>query len=405
MAITALRLRNFRSFRDAELRLRPFLLLVGRNAAGKSNLANGFLFLRDIARAGLANAISLQGGIGYLQNAGIGCGRELAISVDLTLPIEMAASALPDGRRLVIASGCCTYSFALACDGPATVLEDRFAMRFEVTAPGNGVDPLPGSVEIVHEGDSLRYAFDLPHGIDEAVLLPPVLREARLARGSLMLESPTLYPMGLVRRSLALISCYEFGPHLTSRLDLRTGAAELAEDGSNAAIVLARVLEDADRRRQFLAMVGDLLPFVEDVVVGDGPGGAPEIRVAETYAPGVYLPAEALSGGTVELFALLIALFFSPRSLAIFEEPVARLHPLAANRMVGLMRDAARTQPLIVSTHHPAILRGATVEEVCLVSRDEDGFSVLSRPAERADVQAFLEEEVGLDDLFLAGLL
>jgi predicted ATPase len=91
MAITALTLRNFRSFREAGLRLRPFLLLVGRNAAGKSNLIQGFLFLRDIARSGLANAISLQGGLPYLQNAGLACGRDLAVEVELTLPVEMAA--------------------------------------------------------------------------------------------------------------------------------------------------------------------------------------------------------------------------------------------------------------------------------------------------------------------------
>lgn len=403
MAITALVLRNFRSFREAELRLRPFVLLVGRNAAGKSNLIHGFLFLRDIARSGLANAISLQGGLAYLQNAGLACGRDLEVEVELTLPVEMSALALPDGRHLEIAPGACTYAFALGCNEQAEVREDRFVMRFSVTAPG--AEPAPGSVEIVHEGDRLRYVFDLPPGVDEPAFLPPVLREARLGPNSLMLESPTLYPMGLVRRALALISCYEFGPRLPGRLNLRTGAAELAEDGSNAAIALGRVLAHPDSRRQFLALLRDLLPFIEDVVVGDGPGGAPEIRVAEVYAPGRYLPAEALSSGTVELFALLVALFFSPRELAIFEEPVARLHPLVVGRLVGLMREASAVQPLLVSTQHPAVLRHSPVEAVCLVSRDEDGFSVLSRPADRADVRTFLEEEVGLDELFLADLL
>lgn len=403
MAITALTLRNFRSFREAELRLQPFLLLVGRNAAGKSNLIHGFLFLRDIARTGLANAISLQGGLAYLQNAGLACGRDLEFEVELTLPVKMSALALPDGKKVEIAPGTCTYAFALGCDDRAKVREDRFVMRFSTTAPG--CEPVPGSVELVHEGDRLRYVFDLPPGIDETVFLPPVLREARLGPDALMLESPTLYPMGLVRRALGLISCYEFGPRLTRRLDLRTGRAELAEDGSNAAIALGRVLAHPDSRRQFLTLLRDLLPFIEDVVVGDGPGGAPEIRVAEVYAPGRYLPAEALSSGTVELFALLVALFFSPRELAIFEEPAARLHPLVAGRLVGLMREASFFQPLIVSTQHPAVLRNTPIDAVCLVSRDTDGYSVLSRPADRADVQAFLQEQVGLDELFLADLL
>jgi hypothetical protein len=212
MAITALALRNFRSFRSAELRLRPFLLLVGRNAAGKSNLVQGFLFLRDIARSGLANAISLQGGIAYLQNAGLACGRDLAIEVELTLPMEMATVALPDGRRMEITPGPCTYAFGLGCGDRAEVREDRFAMHFSAACEGE--TPVPGRFEIVHEGDRLRYAFDLPAGLDEAVFLPPVLREARFGPGALMLESPTLYPMGLVRRALVLVSCYEFGPRM-----------------------------------------------------------------------------------------------------------------------------------------------------------------------------------------------
>lgn len=403
MAITALTLRNFRSFREAELRLRPFLLLVGRNAAGKSNLIHGFLFLRDIARSGLENAISLQGGLAYLQNAALTCGRDLGVEIELTLPIRMPPLPLPDGRRAEIVPGPCTYAFALGCSERAEVHADRFAMRFSVAVEGE--DPAPGSMELVHEGGRLRYALDLPLGLDEATFLPPALREARFSPNALMLESPTLYPMGLVRRALALISCYEFGPRLTRRLELRTGAAELAEDGSNAAIALGRVLAHPHEREQFLTLARDLLPFIEDILVGDGPGGAPEIRVAETYAPGRYLPAETLSSGTVELFALLVALFFSPRELAIFEEPAARLHPFAVGRLVGLMREASKVQPLVVSTQHPAVLRHAPVEDVCLVSRDADGFSVLSRPADRTDVQAFLEEKVGLDDLFLAGIL
>ncbi|NLX50083.1 MAG: AAA family ATPase [Methanospirillum sp.] len=403
MVIHSLVLRNFRSFRDTELRLRPFVLLIGRNAAGKSNLIHGFTFLRDIARSGLANSISRQGGLTYLQNAALACGRNLEVEVELTLPTVESELALPDGRQLGIRPGVCTYSFALACNERPEVRKDRFLMNFTVTAPDGG--PVSGSVELVHVGDRVQYVFDLPMGLDPSVFMPPVLREARLRPDTLMLESPTIYPMGLVRRALALVSCYEFGPSLPSRLELRTGAAELAEDGSNTAIALGRVLSQPETRSQFLGILRDLLPFIEDVVVGDRTGRAPEIMVSEIYAPGRYLPADALSSGTIELLALIVALFFSPRELAIFEEPVARLHPLVVGRLVGLMEEASKEQPLLVSTQHPAVLRHVPVEAVCLVSRDTDGFSVITRPAESPDVRTFLEEEVGLDELFLTDLL
>ena len=403
MVITALFLENFRSFRRAELRLRPFTLLIGRNAAGKTNLIQGFLFLRDIARSGLTNAVSLQGGLPFLQNTGIACGRDLAVRVEFTLPTGESLRALPDGRTLTLTPGVCTYSFSLGCGDRIEVRSDRFVMLFTLTQPDGRT--LPGSMEIVNRDGAVRFAFELPPGVDEETVLPRALREGASASCTLLLESPTLYPMGLVRRALALISCYEFGPRLSGRLDLRMGAAELAEDGSNAAIALGRVLADPDSRRQFLVLVRDLLPFIEDVVIGDGPGGAPEIRVAEVYAPGRYLPAQALSSGTIELFALIIALFFSPRELALFEEPAARLHPGVIERLAGLMMEAAERQPALVSTQHPGLLRHTPVDAVCLVSRDASGFSVLSRPADKPEVRAFLEEQVGLDDLFLADLL
>ncbi|HOT95295.1 MAG TPA: AAA family ATPase [Methanoregulaceae archaeon] len=401
--ITSLSLENFRSFQRVEFHLRPFVVLVGRNAAGKTNLLQGFIFLRDIARSGLANAISLQGGLPFVQNAELACGRELKVAVELTLPTGESPRMLADGRTVFFSPGPCRYSFSIGCGDQPEILSDRFFMQFTVGSTGD--EGLPGWMEIVHEGGAIRYRCESPEGIQEEAILPPPLREEGSTSGTLLLESPTLYPMGLVRRGLAKISCYEFGPRLPGRLDFRTGAAELAEDGSNAAIALGRVLAHPDSRRQFLRLVHDLLPFVEDVRVGDGPGGTPAIRVSEIYAPGRYFPAEVLSSGTVELFALLTALFFSPRELAIFEEPAARLHPALVERLVQLMREASVRQPIIVSTQHPALLRHAPPESVYLVSRDERGFSTLSRPVDRPEVQTFLEEEVGLDDLFLTDLL
>lgn len=60
--IERLRLRNFRSFKDVDIELRPLNIVVGANASGKTNLVQAFRFLRDLAQHGLENAVSLQGG-------------------------------------------------------------------------------------------------------------------------------------------------------------------------------------------------------------------------------------------------------------------------------------------------------------------------------------------------------
>ncbi len=47
---TSLRLERFKSFKDAELKLGPFNVLIGANASGKSNIRDAFRFLHGIGR-------------------------------------------------------------------------------------------------------------------------------------------------------------------------------------------------------------------------------------------------------------------------------------------------------------------------------------------------------------------
>ena len=47
---TSLRLKQFKSFKDTELKLGPFTVLIGANAAGKSNIRDAFRFLHGIGR-------------------------------------------------------------------------------------------------------------------------------------------------------------------------------------------------------------------------------------------------------------------------------------------------------------------------------------------------------------------
>ena len=48
--ITSLRLQNFKNFRDENLRVGPFTVIVGSNASGKSNIRDAFRVLHGIGR-------------------------------------------------------------------------------------------------------------------------------------------------------------------------------------------------------------------------------------------------------------------------------------------------------------------------------------------------------------------
>jgi recombinational DNA repair ATPase RecF len=63
MHIEYLRLKNFRAFKDVELRDVPrFAVLVGANGTGKSTLFSVFGFLRDAMTTNVSTALARLGG-------------------------------------------------------------------------------------------------------------------------------------------------------------------------------------------------------------------------------------------------------------------------------------------------------------------------------------------------------
>jgi predicted ATPase len=93
--VQQLRLRNFRSFKDATIELRPLNILVGANASGKTNLVHAFRFLRDLARSGLENAVALQGGAEYLTNLQ---SRERELTIELAMAPRITLVRSSKGR-------------------------------------------------------------------------------------------------------------------------------------------------------------------------------------------------------------------------------------------------------------------------------------------------------------------
>ena len=81
------------------------------------------------------------------------------------------------------------------------------------------------------------------------------------------------------------------------------------------------------------------------------------------------------------------------------------MHPKLMARVVEMMKEVSRHKQIIITTHHPEMVRYAGVENLLLVSRDKDGFSQISRPADKEMVKRFLENDIGIDELYVDDLL
>jgi predicted ATPase len=369
MAITKVKVSNFKSFDELAVELRPLNIVVGGNASGKSNFLEIFRFLRDLGAYGLENAISLQGGMEYLTNLRIGAARPLILEWTYDDEEYFSGDNLPDDARDLAHVGSATY---------------RLVLGFASAAPG---------FQILEESltpSSAAGSEEIPRpGIATADGPPPPGRDRLHRFPSLPFE----------------LAIFDFEPKLARRTIPVSGKADLEPDGSNLAIVLRKVLRAPGKRETFVRLLKDLLPFVDDLKVDRFADESLRIALKERFAPGSYLPASLLSEGTIHLAAIVLALYFERAAVTLFEEPESHLHPHLISRLVGLFRDAARQKQILVTTHSPELVKHADLSDLLLVHRDERGFSRLSRPAESAELQVFLAHDLGVDELYVQDLL
>ena len=115
MPIKRIHIENFKSFSSLDVELSRFNVVIGSNAAGKSNFISAFRFLRDIARHGVINAIAMQGGADYIRNTIIGPERDLVVKVTYEPdPREGAVDRTGRGGSVLEIRSCeSSYEFSL----------------------------------------------------------------------------------------------------------------------------------------------------------------------------------------------------------------------------------------------------------------------------------------------------
>lgn len=419
MPIKRICVSNFKSFATLDIELPRFSVIIGSNAAGKSNFISIFRFLRDISRHGLANAIALQGGVEYLRNAKIGASRDLEVLVvyepDQGLEIldQHPAGSIIHGIKTCESR----YEFAIrfgSPDGNYEIVKDRMVIGCELSAcerqdQGFVEKELvgKGTIEITNVRGDISFSVEVPPGcpLKKDEIIPLFFRKKHLPEKTLLLETPYAYPLPTVEKFFDRIAIYDIDPKLPKRGVLITGKKELDEDGGNLALAVKNIIDDPKKSRKFTNLLKDTLPFIEDFSVEKFMDMSLVMTLRERYAKSLNLPASSLSDGTIMIFALIIALYFEDRPFIIIEEPVGHIHPFLVERIMAMMQESSKRNQVMITTHSTEVVRHAVLEDILLISRDSEGFSIASRPADKEEVRMFLENEIGIDELYVKNLL
>ena len=238
--------------------------------------------------------------------------------------------------------------------------------------------------------------------IEKDDIFPPFLRQKRLEPKSLIFENGLFFFMPPIFKSTSI---YDFDPKLPKKATSLIGKLELEEDGGNLAIVLKNIMEDDENTRKFSNLMKYLLPFVDSLDVKKHADRSLIFRLSEIYNKKQYIPAFFISDGTINITALIIGLYFEKKSLTIIEEPERNIHPHLIFKVAEMMKDASEKKQIIVTTHNPEMIKHIDLKNILLVSRDKDGFSIISKPHEKESVKIFLQNELGIEELYVQNLL
>ncbi len=265
-----------------------------------------------------------------------------------------------------------------------------------------------GTLTLSRIDGSVAHCVCPPEGLElkDQDLFPQYFQKRQIPQKWLIMNLPIsvpgIPPIEWIFRGMKV---YDFDPRLLKRAVPIMGKTELEKDGSNLAIVIKNILEDPKKKTEFFSLIREMVPFVDEIAVEKFMDMSLFLKLKEIYSRNKFLPASMVSDGTINILALIIALYFENRPVTIIEEPERNIHPFLISKLVEMLKEAASSKQVIVTTHNPEMVKQVDIEDILLISRDTEGFSQLSRPFTRKEIRTFLEHEIGIEDLFIQNLL
>ncbi|MGE0480307.1 MAG: AAA family ATPase [Phycisphaerae bacterium] len=406
--LTRIEIDGFKSFRDFEVELLPFQVILGANSAGKSNFFDALQFLSRLADSDLATAMrGMRGEPEELFSHGPGgVASRMQFGLDLLLDLSVRD---PWGVDKQLTNTRVRYELTLArrdvggierlfvtneTAKPILKRADRWVS--DAAVPKTFRDSYVRRtqrgpfLETTTEDD--RPVFSISQDGHQGRKRPAHAAESTILSGITNTEFAHLFAL---REELRAWRFLQLNPEALRQPSPQLSPDTLTHDGSNLAAVLARLRSEtaeAERPEGILADVSlALTHLVPDVrrldVVEDRE--RKEYRIDVTMQDGQRFPSRVLSDGTLRILALL-TLMHDPknRGLLCFEEPENGVHPFRLGQLIETLRNLTtdvtdgepdETEPLrqvLMNSHSPVVLNNLQDTEALFadaVTRVEGG--------------------------------
>jgi predicted ATPase len=364
MRLKRLEIRNYKSLRDVVIEPTPLTVLVGPNAAGKSNFADALDFLGEVYRWDLEGAVAKKGGYENI------CYRQIKRSgapIRFRVVLEVLEMDWDFPKDSIIDFGIPEdhvfdhlFEFkakSQAIQAPFSVVKEEYRVSRREELLG---EPTP-IAEFFRVGNSFRI---LPAGLIEA--LPGRVSES----GLLVRPIENLFLWGdAFPGIMERLRLFQLSALVCRQAGVPTPNPDLDRFGSNLPAVLEYLKRIHTKEySQLLNMARRIMPSLEAI----------EIDYTHTKTLGLFLresgfkrpwTSEDISDGTIQSIALLAAIFDPRIKILVIEEPENSVHPWAIRTFVEAFRLASEQKQIILTTHSPILIDQIRPEELWVVRR------------------------------------
>ena len=412
ISIKHIKVQNFKSFKSLDIALDRFNIIIGANASGKSNFAQIFKFLNDIALYGLENAVSHQGGMEYLLNF---TRPSSSLSYEIIFDSQTSDKPFFISRMIkhktAVTKAVYRFEIQPTPDSNIGIVNDEWKITVSVLSDEKEKIPL----EVIISNKDGKLKMDIGHTqsnqleneIEKIKNYEDFFTDITLAPSSLSLEAPIVanYMLEEIGNFCYDIEVYDFDPKLAKLPVQLRGSSDLDPDGANLAIAMKNVMRDPDNQEMFSRLIADVLPFVRSFDTEKLLDSSVMLTQDENYFANKPMPAILISDGTINVTALICALYFQHNPLAIIEEPERNIHPALIAKIIDMIKDASIKKQVIATTHSAEMVQHANIKNILLIERDETGNSRVTKPGNRRDVNEFLKNDMDIRELYIQNML
>lgn len=354
--IKKLQVKNYKSLKNVEIELDKFNVLIGPNASGKSNILDVLVFLSDLAKSNVVDAIRTRGNFEHIIFGGGGQSFEISLVFSL------------DNKL---------FSYIICINNRNGVLEEKLTVGNETVIERNET-----------KGKLLR---------NDGALIP---WQGSYNETALHQSNDEYFPL-IQKAHDYLVSCkaYQIVSRDTRNEFPASRSFELDRSGSNLAQVLVSLHNE---RPKLFNLIEEVLKQgileVDELITPLTEQGKTFIAIREKGFNKKF-DYYQLSDGTIRLLAYITAMTLPESNVICFEEPENFMHPRLLQLLVEILKKSDKQ--IILSTHSPYFLDFVEPEDVRVVEK-VNGETRVSKVSNIRRLKKYLKE-LGLGELWYSG--